>query len=150
MRIYNGTNSLIDLPITNRVRLTIPAHSVSKEFMPSDDFINLIVRVYQSSDIALIISGPYELNMCAKNPSVTPLIVHTLDEAVIRFNGPSAVDGDQEEARELIPEMREEEQEFKGEPDSPTPEPEPESEPEVSTEQEIAVEKPKKKRSKKN
>ena len=141
MRIYNGTKSLLDLPITGRVRLTVLPNSVSKEFMPSEDFINLIVQVYQSHEIALIISGPYELNMCAKNPAVTPLLVHSLDEAVIRFNGPA--------------EKEEEESEVKEEPMTPEPEPEPvltEEVTEETVEEQPVVneDKPKKKRSKKH
>ena len=119
MRIYNGKNSLIDLPLTNKVRLTIPAHSVSKEFMPSDDFLSMIVTAYKDTDIALIVSGPYELNLCAKNPVVGPMIAYTLDEAVIRFNGPAKVEGDKEEVKELIPEpeVSVKETEVEGEPD---------------------------------
>lgn len=106
MRIYNGKNSLIDLPLTNRARITIPAHSVSKEFMPSEEFINMVVAAYTEADIALVISGPYELNLCAKNPVVCSMITHTLDEAVIRFNGPAQVEVSKEEEanEEVLPE----------------------------------------------
>lgn len=105
MRIYNGTKAFIDLPLSNRVRLTIPSHSVSKDFMPSEEFLNMIVTLYTENKIALIVSGPYELNMCAKNPALSPLIVYSLDEAVIRFNGSAKVEGDKEDVKEVFPEF---------------------------------------------
>lgn len=141
MRIYNGKNSLIDLPLTNRVRLTIPAHSVSKEFMPSDEFLSMVVTAYSDTDIALIVSGPYELNLCAKNPVATPMIAYSLDEAVIRFNGPATADGDKEEITEIFPEPK------TVEPEPEVEQPVEEKEEEETTEEE---EKPKKKRSKKH
>ena len=104
MRIYNGTKSLVDVPLTGRVRLTVPAHSVSKDFMPSDEFLKMIAQVYQSKDLALIVTGPYELNLCAKTPAIAPMIAYSLDEAVIRFNGPSVAEGDKEEIKEVLPE----------------------------------------------
>lgn len=35
----------------------------------------------------MIVSGPTELNLCAGVPSCTPLVVQSLDEALVRFNG---------------------------------------------------------------
>ena len=88
MRIYNAKNSQVDLPIAGNTRVTIPAHSVSKDVMPSDEFLTMIAQTFEAHELALIVAGPYEINMCAKNPACTPLIVQSLDEAIERFNGP--------------------------------------------------------------
>lgn len=86
MRIYNGKNSQLDLPLSGATRLVVPAHSVSKDFLPSDYFLTMIAQCYEDKDLALIVSGPWEINMCAKNPACNPMVVNTLDEAIERFN----------------------------------------------------------------
>lgn len=86
MRIYNGKNSQLDLPLSGAARLVVPAHSVSKDFLPSDYFLTMIAQCYEDKDLALIVSGPWEINMCAKNPACNPMVVNTLDEAIERFN----------------------------------------------------------------
>ena len=91
MRIYNGTKTSIDLPLTLDQILTIGSHSVSKDFMPSNAFLSLIASAYDEKELALIVSGPYELNMCASMPVLAPMIVQTLDQAVERFLGDNKV-----------------------------------------------------------
>lgn len=86
MRIYNAKKSQMDLPIGSNTRLTIPSHSVSKDIMPSDDFLTLVASTFDETEIALIVAGAFEINMCAKNPACTPLVCQSLDEAVERFN----------------------------------------------------------------
>jgi hypothetical protein len=86
MRIYNGKNSQLDLPLSGATRLVVPALSVSKDFLPSDYFLTMIAQCYEDKDLALIVSGPWEINMCAKNPACSPMVVNTLDEAIERFN----------------------------------------------------------------
>lgn len=86
MRIFNGTKSQIDLPLTGDIRLSIAAHTPSKDFAPNNDFLALIVSTYDEHEIALIIGGPYELSMCSTIPACAPLMVQTLDEAVERFS----------------------------------------------------------------
>lgn len=86
MRIYNGKNSQLDLPLSGATRLVVPALSVSKDFLPSDYFLTMIAQCYEEKDLALIVSGPWEINMCAKNPACNPMVVNTLDEAIERFN----------------------------------------------------------------
>ncbi len=82
MRIYNGKNSQVDIPITNTMRITIAPHSVSKDFLPNDEFLTIVPTAYTDKDIALIVGGPYEINMCAKAPAAAPLVVQSLDEAI--------------------------------------------------------------------
>ena len=86
MRIYNAKKSPMDLPIGSNTRLTIPSHSVSKDIMPSDDFLTLVASTFDETEIALIVAGAFEINMCAKNPACTPLVCQSLDEAIERFN----------------------------------------------------------------
>ena len=86
MRIYNAKKSQMDLPIGSNTRLTIPSHSVSKDIMPSDDFLTLVASTFDETEIALIVAGAFEINMCAKTPACTPLVCQSLDEAIERFN----------------------------------------------------------------
>lgn len=86
MRIYNGKNSQVDLPLAGQTRVSIAPHSVSKDVMPSEEFLSLIATSYDKDEIALIVAGPYEVNMCAHIPAVVPLIVQSLDAAIERFN----------------------------------------------------------------
>ena len=85
MRIYNAKKSQLDLPLAGS-RVTIAAHTISKDVLPNDDFLTMIAQSFTEEEIALIVSGPYEINMCAKNPACTPLIVQSLDQAIARFN----------------------------------------------------------------
>lgn len=85
MRIYNGTKSVINLPLTESQRITIPGHSVSGDIMPNLEFLSLLVSSYDYSELALIISGPYEINMCSQVSGVVGFVVQTLDEAIERF-----------------------------------------------------------------
>lgn len=84
MRIFNGKNAQISLPL-GMVRLEIPSKVASKDFAPNPDFLSLIVTSYTEKDIALIVSGPFELSMCSTMPAVAPLMVQSLEEAIERF-----------------------------------------------------------------
>ena len=86
MRIYNGKNSQVELPLATQ-RITIGPNSVSKDIMPNVEMLQLISTSFVDTEIALIVSGPSELNLCAGVPACTPLVVQSLDEAVIRFKG---------------------------------------------------------------
>jgi outer membrane biosynthesis protein TonB len=123
MRIYNAKNSQIDLPCGG-VRLTIQAKGLSRDFMPSEEFLNLIAASYERTELALIVGGPFEMNMCAKNAAVTDLVVQSIDEAIQRFN-PTPV-------KVMNPTPVKEEVKV----EEPVKEPEPEVEPEVESEPE--------------
>lgn len=85
MRVYNGTKSQLDLPLSGIQRITIPAHTVSGDIMPSNEFLSLLVGSYDYSEIALIVSGPYEINMCAGVSGSVGFVVQSLEEAIERF-----------------------------------------------------------------
>lgn len=85
MRVYNGTKSQVDLPLAGTQRITIPAHSVSGDIMPSTEFLSLLVTSYDYSELALIVSGPFEINLCASVTGSVGFVVQSLDEAIERF-----------------------------------------------------------------
>ena len=86
MRIYNGTKSMLDLPLTGMQRLSIPPHAVSGDFMPTNNFLSLLVTTFDYSELAVIVSGPYEISMCAGVPGSVGFVVQTLEEAIERFS----------------------------------------------------------------
>jgi hypothetical protein len=85
MRIFNGTNSLLTLPLSGNQKLEILPKSVSQEFMGSTDFLSMVVTSLGSDEIAIVVSGVYELNTCANIPTAVNYVVQTLDEAITRF-----------------------------------------------------------------
>ena len=85
MRIYNGKNSVVSLPLTDTERITISGHSVSGDIMPSIKFLSLLVGSYDYEELALIVSGPYEINMCSQVSGCAGFVVQSLDEAIERF-----------------------------------------------------------------
>ena len=85
MRIYNGTNSQLDLPLSGTQRISVPPHSVSGDIMPSNEFLSLLVGSFDYSELALIVSGPYEITMCAGVSGSVGFVVQSLDEAIERF-----------------------------------------------------------------
>lgn len=109
MRIYNGKNSVINVPLGSQ-RITVPAHSISSDFMPSTDFIRTMSVSFDVNEVALIVVGAWEGNMCAGVPAVQPLCVSSLDEALARFNSPLAdkkVEKKEEKTEEPRPEEKE-------------------------------------------
>ena len=85
MRIYNGTNSVLDLPLSGIQRLSIPPRAVSGDFMPTNEFLSLLVTSFDYSEIAVIVSGPDEISMCAGISGSVGFVVQTLEEAIERF-----------------------------------------------------------------
>lgn len=86
MRIYNATDAQLNVPFSGGQRLTIGAHSVSGDIMGSEEFLSLLVTSYNTDEIALIVSGPYEINVCAHIPTAANYVVQSLDEALQKFN----------------------------------------------------------------
>lgn len=101
MRIYNGKNSQVDLPVATQ-RISIAPHMVSGDIMPNTELLSLIATSFDDTELALIIAGPAELNMCANVPAVTPLVVQSLEEAVKRFT--PTIEEEKKEEPEAIPE----------------------------------------------
>ena len=85
MRIYNGTKSMLDLPLTGIQRLSIPPLAVSGDFMPTNEFLSLLVTTFDYNELAIIVSGPYEISMCAGVSGTVGFVVQSLEEAIERF-----------------------------------------------------------------
>ena len=89
MRVYNAKKAQIDFPLAGDTRVTVPGFSVSRDLLPNEQFLTMICQSFEPDEIALIVSGPFEVGLCGKNPTVTPFIVNSLDEAIKRFNTPA-------------------------------------------------------------
>ena len=85
MRIFNATKLSMSLPLPNGQVISISSRSVSGDIMASKEFLSTIVTSYNTDEVAFIVGGPYELNICASIPTVTEYVVQTLDEALQRF-----------------------------------------------------------------
>ena len=88
MRIYNGKNSQVDMPLNGNLRLTVPSHSVCKPFSATDQFLEMIVSSFDDTELAIICDGIIEWNQCARIQALQPMLVQTLDQAVQRFSEP--------------------------------------------------------------
>lgn len=109
MRIYNATDSQISLPLIGSMRINIAPHSVSQDFLGGTEFLSMLVTSYDVNEIALIVSGPYELNTCANIPTATNYVTQTLEEALQRFNKEEKteeVKEEEEEAKSVIEEEK--------------------------------------------
>jgi hypothetical protein len=85
MRIFNGKNSTINVPLPNGERLSIDGKSISKDFMPSVEFLNMIKTSFDYSEIALVVSGVIEMNLCSSVSSIAGFVANSVGEAVERF-----------------------------------------------------------------
>lgn len=86
MRIYNNKTAQMEFDLTNVTRLVIPGKSVSKNFMPNTNFINMLVQAYSTADFCFIVSNASEYNLCATTLSATPqYMVGSIEEAFERF-----------------------------------------------------------------
>ena len=86
MRIFNGTKKALTLPYTGGETLTIPAHQPSGNVLCSPEFLSSVITAYNSDEIAVIASGPFEISACANIPTAVNYVVQSLDEAIARFN----------------------------------------------------------------
>jgi hypothetical protein len=100
MRIYNGTNSQVNLPLAGNQRITIAPKAVSGDIMSSTELLSLLVTSYRTDELALVISGPFEINLCATIPATTEYVVQSLDEAIQRFNSKPADNKKEEKPEE--------------------------------------------------
>lgn len=85
MRIYNGKDSLVCLPLNATQRISIDPHSVSGDFLPSTEFITMVISAYNTDELALIVASPFEINICANIVGAVSYVVQSLDEAITRF-----------------------------------------------------------------
>lgn len=100
MRIYNGTNSQVVLPYSGGQMINIGPKSVSGNVGPTNELISLIVTSFGTDELAMIVSGPYELSMTSGNPVAVGYVVQSLDEAIQRFAPKSEVK--KEEVKEEV------------------------------------------------
>lgn len=54
--------------------------------MCSPEFLSSVITAYNTDEIAVIASGPFEISACANIPTATNYVVQSLDEAIARFN----------------------------------------------------------------
>lgn len=85
MRIYNAMRAQIEMPLSNGTKLVIPGNSVSGEFMPNSTIISVFMSSYKKTDVAFIVSGPYEIAMLSNFAGSGEYVVSSLEEAVARF-----------------------------------------------------------------
>lgn len=85
MRIYNGKDSLVCLPLNANQRICIDPHSVSGDFLPSTEFITMVISAYNTDELALIVASSFEINMCANIVGAVQYVVQSLDEAISKF-----------------------------------------------------------------
>lgn len=108
MKIYNAKAATVQLPLGIR-RLVISGKSLSQDFMPTSQFLQMIARTFTPNDMALIVSGAWEGNMCAETPTLSEYCVSSVEEALARFNPPKAEEPKKEEPEpEAAPEVKEE------------------------------------------
>ena len=97
MRIYNGKDSLVCLPLNANQRISIDPHSVSGDFLPSTEFITTVISAYDTNELALIVASSFEINICANIVGAVNYVVQSLDEAISRF----AIPKEKEEVKEV-------------------------------------------------
>lgn len=85
MRIYNAKNAQIEMPLSNGTKLVIPGHSISGEFMPNSTIISVFMTSYRPTEVAFVVSGPYEISMLSNFAGSGEYVVSSLEEAVARF-----------------------------------------------------------------
>lgn len=85
MKIYNGKTGVIELPLVGDIRILAPSKSLSQDFMPNDKFLELVAKSYESHEIALVVSGHFEMNMLASFPALSSMVCQSVDEAISRF-----------------------------------------------------------------
>ena len=123
MRIFNGTKKALTLPYTGGETLTIPAHQPSGNVLCSPEFLSSVITAYNTNEIAVIASGPFEISACANIPTATNYVVQSLDEAIARFN-PDAKKVQEIEKKKATEEPKKEEPKV----EKPKPEVKPEEE----------------------
>ena len=121
MRIYNGTNSQVNLPYVGKERISIDAKSVSGNLGITNELISMIVTSYGADELAIIVSGPYELSMTSSNPVAVNYVVQSLDEAIERFAAPVVEKKEEEHKEEPVVKEEEPKLEPVGKEEDPEP-----------------------------
>lgn len=121
MKIYNGGETSMNIPLTSQQRLTVDSKKVSLDFLPNPEFLALLVSCFSSKEIAIIAGGPFELAMCSNLPVSAAYVVQSVDEAVQRFSDTTGEDKKEENLEKVVekvaePEIVEKEPESVSEP----------------------------------
>ena len=86
MRIFNGTNRRISVPILGTTqKLELGPMSVSGNILPTEEFLILLTQSFTPDEIAFICAGTYEYNVCAHVNMACNFTVGSLDEAMSKF-----------------------------------------------------------------
>lgn len=82
MRLFNATNASIDVPLSHNQRLTVGPFETSGSFMPSPDFLSVIVTAFDYGDVYLIVAGPSEYQTCNSVSGANGFVVNSVEEAM--------------------------------------------------------------------
>lgn len=86
MRIFNGKKSQVVIPLVgSNQKIEVAPKSVSGDFMPNKELLSLIMTTFDYNEIALIVSGPFEISMCSQVSGCVGFVVYSLEEAIERF-----------------------------------------------------------------
>ena len=86
MRIFNGTSRQMDLPLNAKQRISIAPKAISGDILATSELLSLIVTSYTTDEVAIVISGPFELKVAANMPATVNYVVQSIEEAIMRFN----------------------------------------------------------------
>lgn len=89
MRVFNNRRDQLDLPLAGDVRISISGKSISENILGTAEFLTRLITTFTTDEIAFIVSGPFELSMCANIPTCTNYVVQSVAEAVERFRDKS-------------------------------------------------------------
>lgn len=87
MRIYNNTDAQIEFELTPKQKIVAQAKSYSCDFLPSVKALDNLVLVFTPDDIAFLVKGAAELNMCnlTKSNTIGNYVCGSFDEVSERF-----------------------------------------------------------------
>lgn len=85
MKIFNATNSTLNIPLANSSRLVIKSFESSKQFLPTVELLQKLVSAYSRDDIAFIIESQAEISMGSSVSTLPGYIANSVEEAIGRF-----------------------------------------------------------------
>ena len=87
MRIYNNTSSQIEFDLTPSRKIVVSPHQYSGNFLPNTDARDRLVKVFTPNQIAFLVSGTVEMNLCANTKSTVTgnFVCSSFEEVTERF-----------------------------------------------------------------
>lgn len=87
MRIYNNTSSQIEFDLTPSRKIVVSPHQYSGNFLPNTDALDRLVKVFTPNQIAFLVSGTVEMNLCANTKSTVTgnFVCSSFEEVTERF-----------------------------------------------------------------